>query len=320
MTGFRATSGALQRIPTGISLPVAKSMFVAGYWAWPQKRRIIEANASRILGLPQSDAKVKRLARQIYATYSRFIVELMRLPGMSADAPTKLVSADDERGDESFMGVWNRYSTQGRGIIAVSGHIGSIEVFAGHFAQRGLPTYGLADDSAYPELFDLLNRQRARWGVNIVPWRNLRETYRVLRLPAVLGLVVDWGYRSDGVPVKLFGRWTALPAGPAQLAARTGAVILPMVNRRQPDGTYVASHDDPIEVPNSSPPEILRATQAIADALEGHVRAAPDQWYTFKPVWPATVAEEVVLEARAAEMASGASWKPRSRSRRLEAE
>ncbi len=306
VTGYRAASGALQRIPTGVSHPVARSLFLGGYWAWPQKRRIIEANAARVLALPQGDARVRRLARRIYATYSRFIVELMRLPGMPADAPLDLVKSDAERGIDSFTGLWEGYRAQGRGIIAVSGHIGSIEVFAGAFAARGQPTYGLADDTAYPELFELLNRQRARWGVGIIPWRNLRETYRVLRIPAVLGLVVDWGYRSDGVPVRLFGRWTALPAGPAQLAARTGAAIVPVVNRRRPDGTYLASHGDPIEVADASPAEILGATQAIADALEAMIAVAPEQWYTFTPMWPATDVEETRLEERAREMAGGA--------------
>ena len=103
----------------------------------------------------------------------------------------------------------------------------------------------------------------------------------------------------------LFGRWTTLPAGPALLAARTRAVIVPVVNRRQPDGTYVASHDEPIEVPGTSPADILRATQSVAEALERMVAAAPEQWYTFKPVWPATTTEEARLEARARVMAAG---------------
>ena len=41
--------------------------------------------------------------------------------------------------------------------------LGSIEVFAAAYAQRDIPTYGLADDSAFPELFEVLNRSRARW-------------------------------------------------------------------------------------------------------------------------------------------------------------
>jgi KDO2-lipid IV(A) lauroyltransferase len=226
----------------------------------------------------------------------------MRLPGLPADEPVRLMPPQGPD-HEAFLALWERCSAEGRGIIAVSGHIGSIEVFAGAYALRGIPTYGLADDTAYPELFALLNRQRARWGVTIIPWRNLRAIFRLMRKPVAMGLVVDWGYRPDDVPVKLFGSWTTLPAGPAMLAARTRAVILTVVARRQPDGTYQASALAPIEVPDSTPGAILRATQSIADALETMVREAPEQWYTFKPMWPSTTQEAQLLERRAAEMA-----------------
>lgn len=199
-----------------------------------------------------------------------------------------------------FMEHWKRLESEGRGAIIVSGHIGSIDVFAGAYAQVGLPTYGLADDTAYPELFALLNRQRTRWGVTIIPWRNLREIFKVMRKPAALGMVVDWGYRPDDLPVKLFGAWTTLPAGPATLAARSRAMIFTVAARRQPDGTYRPVALEPIEVTDSKPATLLAATQRIADGLELLVRPAPDQWFTFKPMWPATEAEAKALEARAA--------------------
>jgi len=164
-----------------------------------------------------------------------------------------------------------------------------------------LPTYGLADDSAFPELFELLNASRARWGVTIIPWKKLRDIFRVMRAPAILGMVVDWGYRSDGLPVKLFGAWTTLPAGPATLAARTNAVVVPVVARRTDDGRYTPVMYDPIEVADSSPATLAAATQGIAAALEDMVTRAPDQWYTFKPMWPASEAERAELERRADE-------------------
>jgi KDO2-lipid IV(A) lauroyltransferase len=299
---YRSASAALSRISPGVSEPVARALFLGGYYAWPAKRRIIRANAAHVLDKPVDHPDVARLARRIYSTYARFALELMRLQGLPADEPLRLMPAEGEP-HERFMALWERCSAEGRGIIAVSGHIGSIEVFAGAYAIRGIPTYGLADDTAYPELFELLNRQRARWGVTIIPWRNLREIFRVMRKPVAMGLVVDWGYRPDDVPVKLFGSWTTLPAGPAMLAARTRAVILPVVARRRPDGTYQASALATIEVPDSTPGAILRATQSIADALEAMVREAPDQWYTFKPMWPSTTKEADLLEQRAAEMA-----------------
>ena len=64
----------------------------------------------------------------------------------------------------------------------------------------------------------------------------------------MLALLVDWGYRADGIPVRLFGAWTALPAGPAMLAAKTGSRILPVTVRRQPDDTFTVSWSQPIEV------------------------------------------------------------------------
>ena len=89
------------------------------------------------------------------------------------------------------------------------------------------------------------------------------------------------------------------------LAARTNAVVVPVVCRALPDGTYRASHYDPIEVADSSAEAIQRATQAIANAIEDMIAAAPEQWYTFKPVWPDTRREKDALAARVA--ALGAS-------------
>jgi lauroyl/myristoyl acyltransferase len=300
--GYRLASSALAFVPGGVSAPIARLLFRAGYHGWAAKRRIILSNASHVLGKPPEDPEVGRLARRIYATYATFAVEIMRLPSLPADEPLRLVSAGGDRGEASFMALWERCRSQGRGLIAVSGHIGSIDVFAAAFALRGVPTYGLADDTAYPELFHRLNAQRARWGVTIIPWRRLREVFRALRQPAVVGLVVDWGYRADGVPVRLFDAWTTLPAGPATLAARTGALIVPVVSRRQPGGTYVASHLDPIETAGDSPAEIQRVTQQIATALEAMVREAPDQWYCFKPMWPLRPQDQLILAERAGGM------------------
>ena len=298
--GYRAASAAISRIPTVVSLPVGRALFVSSYFAWPAKRRIILSNASHVLGLPPGDRRVRHLARRIYATYAQSVVELLRLPHLPADEPMRLLAdIDGDNGGQSFIDLFGRLRADKRGLIAVSGHIGSIDVLAGAFALRGLPTYGVADDSAYPELFEEVNIQRRRWKIEIIPWRNLRRVFSALRQPAILGLVVDWGYRPDGIPVRLFGEWTALPAGPAILAAKTKAVIVPVVCRRLGDGKYRAFHYDPIEVADTSDAEMQRATQLIADALEDMISSAPEQWYSFKPIWPQTVQEKQALAERA---------------------
>jgi hypothetical protein len=43
----------------------------------------------------------------------------------------------------------------------------------------------------------------------------------------------------------------------------------------------------------------------MADALQATIAAAPDQWYNFKPIWPATPEESAELERRAMAALSG---------------
>ena len=142
-----------------------------------------------------------------------------------------------------------------------------------------------------------MNVIRRRWNVEIIPWRNMRRVFKVLREPVILGLVVDWGYRSDDIPVRLFGEWTTLPAGPAMLAAKTGAAIVPVVCRRlrrrhlpRPRTTIRSTSAD-----HQPGRDCSARHRQIADAIEDMISAAPDQWYSFKPVWPDTKAEKDAL-------------------------
>ncbi|MBA2255201.1 MAG: lysophospholipid acyltransferase family protein [Chloroflexi bacterium] len=300
--GYRVAQGALGVIPTAISMPVASGVFRTAYYAWPAKRHIILDNASHVLRKPTTDPDVRRLARRMYSSYARFVVELMRLPSRPADEPNRLMVSEGEGAGGSFRALWEALRDEGRGMLGVSAHIGSIDILAGAFAARGLPIYGVADDSAYPELFELLNESRRRWGVAVIPWRNLREIYRALRGSGIVGLVIDWGYRAEDVPVRLFGAWTTLPAGPAVIAARTRAALVPVICRRRDDGRFEARHFDPIEVTGDSQREIALATQACANAIESMIAAAPEQWYSFKPIWPRTETEARRLEERHAAM------------------
>jgi KDO2-lipid IV(A) lauroyltransferase len=191
------------------------------------------------------------------------------------------------------------------GLILAAVHVGNNEAIAAGVASRGFPISVIADDTSFPELFELLRRQRAAWGFTLIPWRNLRAMFGVLRRREMLGLLVDWGYRSDGIPVRMFDAWTTLPAGPATLAAKTGSHILPVWIRRLPNRTFGVFWDAPIVVASNDPAELQRASQELADAMTGAIRAAPHQWYSFKPLWPAGDAEGADLERRARAMQAG---------------
>ena len=83
------------------------------------------------------------------------------------------------------------------------------------------------------------------------------------------------------------------------------ATIAPIITTRQPDRRLRVTWADPIEVPSIGPADLQRATQRIADALELTIGRHPEEWYSFKPIWPATADEAFDLERRARAMQAG---------------
>ncbi|MBA2701593.1 MAG: lysophospholipid acyltransferase family protein [Chloroflexi bacterium] len=301
VAGYRTARGVLRAMPAGVAREVVGRSSQLSYLAWPTKRRWSNRNFGHVLGLAPDDRRVRALALQAYRGYGRYLVELMRLPSGQTDEIAALVPDLDA---VEVKRLW-REAPNGGGLIFAVGHVGNNDAVAAAIARHGMPISAVADDSSFPELFALLRRQRESWGVKIIAWRNLREIFSVLRRREMLALLVDWGYRSDGIPVRLFGAWTTLPAGPATLAAKTGSRILPITIRRRPDGTFLVSWPAPIDLASSDPAELQRATQAMADALSDTIASAPEQWYSFKPIWPATAAEAADLERRALLMQGG---------------
>ncbi len=294
--GYRAGAALLARISPGISRAVIGRAAQASYLLWPMKQRWSNTNFGHVLGLRPDHPEVRRLALRAYKEYGRYVVELMRLPSRPL---SEIQAGVDAPGALRLIEAWRAH---GGPLIISPGHVGNNEAAAAGLAKLEVPVHVVADDSMFPELFELLSAQRISWGVGVVPWRNLRAMYSILRRNEILALVVDWGYRADGVPVKMFGAWTTLPAGPATLAARTGALLAHIAVRRNPDGSFRVEAEAPFTVPDNAPASIQRATQELASALERTIRVAPEQWYSFKPCWPRDPEEAVALEARAAAM------------------
>ena len=299
VTGYKATSWLLGVLPAGFAREVIGRLSQASYIAWPAKRRSSNQNYAHVLGLPPDDPRVRQLAMRAYREYGRYLVELMRLPSMPPARVGVLATEIDA------VEIRRILEESAGGLILAAGHVGNNEAVAAGVAHHGLPISVVADDSSFPELYDLLRRQRESWGVRVIAWRNLREIFGVLKRREMLALLIDWGYRHDGIPVQLFGAWTTLPAGPATLAAKTESRILPIAIRRTPAGGFQVSWSAPIEVPAGDPAALQRATQAMADALAATIGTAPEQWYSFKPMWPATAAAAADLERRAQVMLAG---------------
>ena len=117
----------------------------------------------------------------------------------------------------------------------------------------------------------------------------LRPMMRVLRDGGVVATPVDRPLPpGEGVPVRFFDRTTYVPRGMSALAVKLGASIVPGFVWYTRDGRFRAHVFPPVVITPSGDNEadIIRATQAMYDALEAQIREDPTQWYMFRRFWP----------------------------------
>jgi len=103
-----------------------------------------------------------------------------------------------------------------------------------------------------------------------------------LRAGGVVCLFADRDLTASGVPVLFFGGTTKMPAGPAYLAATTGAALLPVGTWFTETGWGMRVHP-PVKV--NGVEGIPAATQALADVFAADIAAHPEDWHMLQRLW-----------------------------------
>ena len=81
---YRGTAWLMSHTPPGPPATVIGLFSQASYLAWPKRRHWIDRNFGHVLGRDPGSRSVRRLALRAYNHYARYLVEVMRLPSLSA--------------------------------------------------------------------------------------------------------------------------------------------------------------------------------------------------------------------------------------------
>lgn len=298
---YRAGERLLGLLPRRVCLALAASAGNAAFDLARGKRELICANLSRPMRRSPRDRAVRRAARRAFRNYGKYLVDVMRIGSTTTEQLAGLVRIENI---ESLVDA----RAEGRGVLVCTVHIGGMDLIGPAVTAQGESFHVIADDTTYGRLYEHLAAIRARHGVNLIGWRRLRRLFDVLRHGGNLALFCDGGYRRGDVPVELCGEATTFPPGPATLAARTGAPILPVRGRRTADDRFEARGMPLIRVASSEPAEIHRATQALADELGAAIADDPGQWYMFRPIWPESGEDRAHAAAALRAARRGEDW------------
>ena len=284
--GWRIGAALVQRLPSAVVYPCAVLGGELTYLFWTTKREVAKHNLAVVLGRPQGDVEVARVARRSFRNFAKYLTEIMRFPRLHPGDLEQLVTIDPK----SFSYL-REARDHGKGLIFVSVHFGNFEMGGARIAQE-IPLVVVADELQNQRLMDFLVANREHKNVKILPPAgSAKRVLAALKRNEMVGFMMDLGPRAlqlDNIQVEFFGKPTSFPTIAAALARVSGAPIVVAAVKRERDNSFRGIAHPPlfVERTKAAAQDLERATQSIVRSLEALVRPDPDQWYIFRPMWP----------------------------------
>jgi len=283
--GFvRATLWALfvvlRRVPWGPALAWGTAMGTLAYHLSARYRKVADKNLKIAYGDSLTEHQRQGLIKRVFQHFTRaLLVEFLKGSDMTLAQLSQRVKLDSLEPLETAL-------ARGKGVIIIAAHLGNWEWSAKYLAMLGHPIMVIARQSEDENFNALTDRIRGSDGNTVHPRGDSpRALLKTLRQNGRIAIVPD--QKSEDVFVPFFGRLAGTVAGPAVLALKTGATLLPLFCPRQPDGTYKIVFYPPIiaQPTGDRDADVLRIMTQITAVVEDIIRQYPDQWLWLHDRW-----------------------------------
>jgi KDO2-lipid IV(A) lauroyltransferase len=240
------------------------------------KSRILH-NLQFALGDALSPDERRNIARRVMHNIAKNWFELFYYGGGNKKAVEDTVSFE---GKENL----DRALSRGRGVIAVSAHLSNYPILAQQFSRKGYTFVMVIRDPASRVIAAMYEKGRElielRSLLTLPERRFYREALSILKSNGILCLIADENKRHGGIFVDFFGHQASTPPGPAALALRTGAPIVPVFLLRNPDNSLrvIVERELVLQKTGDDQQDMQSITAAFTRLIEDYVRRDPAQW------------------------------------------
>ncbi|HIG25297.1 MAG TPA: phosphatidylinositol mannoside acyltransferase [Acidimicrobiia bacterium] len=281
--GYRAGGVVARALPRGLGGQLARSAGRLAGRRNKDRRTMVARHLRRTMNPQLSGKELNDAIDEVFASYATYWFQSLRLPGMT---PQQIQDGFTQEGYHHI----EQALASGTGPIVAMPHLGGWEWAAFWMNQvAGASVNVVVEPLEPPELFEWFRQFRASLGMNVIPLgpQAGTEVMSLLRSGKSVSLLCDRNLGGAGVEVEFFGETTQLPAGPATLALRTGAAIIPTAIYIKGQGCHgVVQPPLNVERQGRLREDITRITQDLAHRLEELISAAPQQWHLLQPNWP----------------------------------
>lgn len=259
------------RLPTRL---VAVIISVVSWVAWQRSDthiRNLRRNLTYATGSPVNDD----LLRAAIKSYFRSFYEVLALPAWSATEIRRRISVVNEH--------VLRDAYAGSGAVVAVPHSGNWDLAGAWACVTGMPVTTVVEQLP-PDEFAAFLAFREGLGMQVLSHRDpevLSALTDAIRRRRVVCLLADRDLAGTGVPVSWWGKHISMPAGPALLARRTGAALLPAVCQFTDTGMALI-------IGNRIPPRpgrdgLVAMMQDVADFFADTIAKQPADWHMMQP-------------------------------------
>ncbi len=271
-------------LPRAASYAIARFGADLAYRHRQEVRAAVQDNMRHVMGAGAPPEAVDAAAREAFRNVARYYVDLIRIPRMNLE--TMIGKQVRLHGLEQLKSRLD----SGQGVVVATAHFGSMELAVQVGAIIGLDSLVLAEPLQPPAFADLMRRLRSTFGPRYedVSFTTIMNSIRHLRGGGLLAIACDRDIQHNGELIEFFGVETRMPMGAAEIAARTGAALMPGYCRRAEDGGFDIYFEEPLELTDTgdSKQDALANTKKLLERVESWISADPGQWMPLEAIWP----------------------------------
>ncbi len=262
--------------PLGVAYRIGKLLSTMQFYISKKDRDAVISNLKVILP-NENKTEIRRIAKKVFVNFGLYLVEFCRF---------KCIDLNFINNNFTFKGkdIIDQALKEGKGAILLTGHIGNWEVGGMALSLLGYPLMVVALEHKNKRINDFFKERRESKGMEIVPLGiAIKRCYKGLKANKLMAILGDRDFSDTGYPIDFLGKSKIIPRGPAVLALRTGAPIIPVMITRQGLDRLTLECLPPLRITSdSNEKEIMKD---YAKIIENQIYKSPSQWLMFREFW-----------------------------------
>lgn len=268
-----------------------QNLSLFGFYLVRAERQKTIKHLTMVYGKQKNGQEIYRMAKAVFLNLGRNMADAFRMPCYNSQNIDPIVQVKGlDKLDLALQ--------KGKGILALTGHVGNWELLGGYLAMKGYPVNVVGAPIYDPRLDELVVNNRLHSGMKYIARGSAtREIMRALQRNEIVGLLIDQDTKHvDGVFVDFLGEKAYTPVGPVILAMKTQAAVVPLGIHMLKDNTHLIEIEDELELAFTGNQENNRIhnTQLCSNAIEKFIRRYPTQWVWMHRRWKTKPGDSVI--------------------------